>query len=337
MVAGLATISGNMLVVYATMIAPVVPDAAGQLLTASLIAAPAAILAALLMLPESEPAAVARGMADAAAVRQHHGRAGARHRGWAELLLGIMASLIVFVALVALLNMMLEPLTGLTLQRWPASSSGRSPGPWASRPRNARPSPQSLGIKVVVNEFVSYLQLAASGGAGLAERSRVILTYALCGFTNFASVGIMVTGMSALCPERRGGDHRAGAEEPGRGQHRLLHGRGDGRGAHRAVAGRPLLQLLQAFDQAEAEITAVRRDLVDAEYSNVSLALETDRLVGAKYGIFGQDDASFSTDRGDEFWPRRDPITHVRVVIPSPGEPVLMHAGQGFALHLGEP
>jgi len=62
---------------------------------------------------------------------------------------------------------------------------------------------QSLGVKVVVNEFVSYLQLAASGGAGLAERSRVILTYALCGFTNFASVGIMVTGMSALCPGRR--------------------------------------------------------------------------------------------------------------------------------------
>ncbi|MDB5372313.1 MAG: nucleoside:proton symporter [Belnapia sp.] len=61
----------------------------------------------------------------------------------------------------------------------------------------------SLGVKVVVNEFVSYLQLAASGGAGLAERSRVILTYALCGFTNFASVGIMVTGMAAMCPERR--------------------------------------------------------------------------------------------------------------------------------------
>ena len=62
---------------------------------------------------------------------------------------------------------------------------------------------QSLGVKVVVNEFVSYLQLAASGGAGLAPRSRVILTYALCGFTNFASVGIMVTGMVGMCAERR--------------------------------------------------------------------------------------------------------------------------------------
>ena len=60
-----------------------------------------------------------------------------------------------------------------------------------------------LGVKVVVNEFVSYLELAATGGAGLSERSRLVLTYALCGFTNFGSVGIMVTGMAAMCPERR--------------------------------------------------------------------------------------------------------------------------------------
>jgi concentrative nucleoside transporter, CNT family len=119
------------------------------------------------------------------------------------LLLGIMASLIVFVALVALLNGMLEPLTGLTLQYvagfvlWPLA--------WAMGVPAAECATvaQSLGVKVVVNEFVSYLQLAASGGAGLAERSRIILTYALCGFTNFASVGIMVTGMTALCPARR--------------------------------------------------------------------------------------------------------------------------------------
>jgi CNT family concentrative nucleoside transporter len=62
---------------------------------------------------------------------------------------------------------------------------------------------RGLGVKIVVNEFVSYLDLATSGGAGLSGRSRLILTYALCGFTNFASVGIMVTGMAAMCPERR--------------------------------------------------------------------------------------------------------------------------------------
>ena len=203
MVAGLATISGNMLVVYATMIAPVVPDAAGQLVTASMIAAPAAILAGLLMLPESEVPATA---ADGPMPALYAGTMDAIVRGTSDglqLLLGIMASLIVFVALVALVNGMLEPLTGLTLQRlagfafWPLA--------WAMGVPAAECATvaESLGIKVVVNEFVSYLQLAASGGAGLTERSRVILTYALCGFTNFGSVGIMVTGMAALCPERR--------------------------------------------------------------------------------------------------------------------------------------
>ena len=205
MVAGLATISGNMLVVYAMMIAPVVPDAAGQLLTASLVSAPAAILAALLMMPEA-PGAVAGPAAEAAPPRLYDSTMDAVVRGTEEglrLLLGIMAALIVFVALVALANAVLEPLAGTTLQGlagwafWPLAWMMGVPAEECARVA------RSLGVKVVVNEFVSYLELAASGGAGLAERSRLILTYALCGFTNFASVGIMVTGMAAMCPERR--------------------------------------------------------------------------------------------------------------------------------------
>jgi CNT family concentrative nucleoside transporter len=203
MVAGMATISGNMLVVYAMMIAPVVPDAAGQLLTASLISAPGAILVALLMLPESEAPPAGP---EAVAPRLHDSTMDALVSGTADglrLLLGIMASLIVFVALVALLNGMLEPLTGLSLQQvagwvlWPLAFAMGIPA------EEATTVARSLGVKLVVNEFVSYLQLAASGGEGLAERSRIILTYALCGFSNFASVGIMVTGMAAMCPDRR--------------------------------------------------------------------------------------------------------------------------------------
>ncbi len=211
MVAGLATISGNMLVVYATMISAVVPDAAGQLLTASLVSAPAAILAALLMMPgEHAPQGGGAGaVGDAAegpAPRLYDSTMDAVVRGTEEglrLLLGIMASLIVFVALVALANQVLEPLAGITLQQaagwafWPLAWMMGVPA------EECATVARSLGIKVVVNEFVSYLELAASGGAGLAERSRLILTYALCGFTNFASVGIMVTGMAAMCPERR--------------------------------------------------------------------------------------------------------------------------------------
>lgn len=202
MVAGLATISGNMLVVYASMIAPVVPDAAGQLMTASLVSAPGAILAALLMLPGEGT----RTAADGPAPRLYDSTMDALVRGTADglsLMLGIMASLIVFVALVALLNGMLEPLTGLTLQRlagwvfWPLAWAMGVPA------EEAATVARLLGVKVVINEFVSYLELAASGGAGLSERSRVILAYALCGFTNFGSVGIMVTGMAGMCPERR--------------------------------------------------------------------------------------------------------------------------------------
>jgi CNT family concentrative nucleoside transporter len=204
MVAGLATISGNMLVVYATMIAPVVPDAAGQLLTASLVAAPASILAGLLMLPEREAHDVA--LTEGPAPRLYDSSMDALVRGTADglqLLLGIMAALVVFVALVALLNRVVEPLTGLTLQAivgwvfWPLAWAMGIPA------EECATVGRSLGIKVVINEFVSYLDLARGAGASLSERSRVILTFALCGFTNFASVGIMVTGMAAMCPERR--------------------------------------------------------------------------------------------------------------------------------------
>ena len=120
-----------------------------------------------------------------------------------NLLLGIMAALIVFVAIVALINLAVEPLTGFTLQRamgwvlWPVAWAMGIP------PAEAATVGASLGVKMIVNEFVSYLELAQSGGAGLSERSRLILTYALCGFTNLGSVGIMVGGMSAMCPERR--------------------------------------------------------------------------------------------------------------------------------------
>lgn len=211
MTAGLATISGNMLVVYAMVIAPVVPDAAGHLLVASLISAPAAILVALLMLPETTwPEALPE---ETTAPRLYDSAAEAVVRGTADglsLLLGIAASLIVFVALVALVNMAIEPLTGLTLQRiagflfWPLAFAMGVPA------EQAATVAASLGVKVVVNEFVAYLELAGSGGLGLDGRARLILTYALSGFANFGSVGIMLGGMAAMCPERRADIARLG-------------------------------------------------------------------------------------------------------------------------------
>jgi CNT family concentrative nucleoside transporter len=204
MTAGLATISGNMLVVYALFIAPVVPDAAGQLLTASLISAPAAVLVALLMIPPGAEDAMPDREPETPRIYDSAMEAVVRGTmDGLQLLLGIMAMLIVFVALVALVNMVLEPVTGLTLQRivawlfWPLAYAMGVPAEHAMTVAN------SLGVKVVVNEFVSYLELGMSGGLGLDPRSLLILTYALCGFTNFGSVGIMLGGMVAMCPERR--------------------------------------------------------------------------------------------------------------------------------------
>jgi len=202
MTAGLATISGNMLVVYAAMLASAVPDAAGQLLAASLVSAPAAILVARLMIPgETVPEST-----DIEAPRLYDSSMDALTRGTSDglaLLLNIMAGLIVFVALVALINMTLQPLAGVTLEAiagvvlWPLAFA------MGIAPEDAAAAARLLGIRGVVNEFVAYLDLAGEGGATLAPRTKLILSWALCGFANFASVGIMVSGMGALCPERR--------------------------------------------------------------------------------------------------------------------------------------
>lgn len=205
MTAGLATISGNTLVVYALIISSVVPDAAGQLMTASLIAAPASILVALLMMPPAPGEGVTEG-GEGIPEKLYDSSMDALVQGTKDgldLLLGIMAALIVFVSIVALINLALEPLAGFTLQKlaglvlWPVAWAMGIPAAEAATVAS------SLGVKMIINEFVSYLELAASGGAGLSERSRLVLTYALCGFTNLGSVGIMVGGMSAMCPERR--------------------------------------------------------------------------------------------------------------------------------------
>jgi CNT family concentrative nucleoside transporter len=202
MTAGLATVSGNTMVLYAIFLDGVVPDPIGQLLTASVISAPAAILVARLMVPaeggETEPPPPAE--------RTYSGSMEALARGTADglaVMLGVIAALVVFTALVALLNMAIEPATGRSLQGWVgiamrplAFAMGI---PWDQAAEAGR----LLGIKTVINEFVAYLEFGRSGGAGLDARARVILAYALCGFANPASLGIMLAGLGTLCPERR--------------------------------------------------------------------------------------------------------------------------------------
>jgi concentrative nucleoside transporter, CNT family len=187
----------------------VVPDALGHILIASVISAPAALLVAGVMIP---PATTAPDGDAAALVSESKGSMDAVTRGTLDavpLMLSVMAMLVVLVALVTLANQALGLLPGvagapLTLQRvlgWVMAPVVWAIGiPWAE----AQTAGALMGVKTVLNEFVAYLDMAALPAGALSERSRLIMTYALCGFANFGSLGIMIGGMGAMAPERRG-------------------------------------------------------------------------------------------------------------------------------------
>lgn len=206
MVAGMATIAGTVMVLYAGFIADAVPGAMGHILTASLISAPAALVVAHLMVPDS---------IDTEASLDTTARSGsamdAITRGTLDglqLLLNILAMLVVLVALVHLGNQLLgwlPPVSGevLSLQRllgWVMSPVVWLLGvPW----EEAGAAGALMGTKTVLNELLAYLQMAQLPPGTLSERSQLIMTYALCGFANFGSLGIMIGGLGAMCPERR--------------------------------------------------------------------------------------------------------------------------------------
>lgn len=207
MTTGMATVAGTVLVLYARTLADVLPNAAGHMLVASLISLPAAVSIALIMLPETTtptlgdtlPRREANGLMDAIAQGTQSGL---------RLLVQVAAMLLVFVALVALVNSVLGVLpevgsNPITLQRifgWGMAPLCWLMGiPW----QEAGTAGQLFGIKTVLNEFLAYLELARIGADQLSPRSTIILGYAMCGFANFGSLGIMVGGLNAIAPERR--------------------------------------------------------------------------------------------------------------------------------------
>ena len=209
MTTGMATIAGTVMVLYATLIGAAVPNAMGHILTASLISAPAALVIAGLMIPD-EPQSV---LDETPRIAHDAGSAmDAVTRGTLDaipLLLNIIAMLIVMLALVSLANSLLGLLpavggSALTLERifgWLFAPVVWLIGiPW----QESAVAGQLMGIKTVLNELLAYLRLAALPSEALSERSRLIMTYALCGFANFGSLGIMIGGLGALAPQRRG-------------------------------------------------------------------------------------------------------------------------------------
>jgi concentrative nucleoside transporter, CNT family len=205
---GMAGIAGTVMVLYAAILGPVIPDALGNILVAAIISTPAALAVAALMVPfRPDPTqsvelvlpdppvsamdAVARGTGDGIII-----------------LVNIAAMLVVLLALVSLVNMALGLLPqwggeALTLQRLFAFAF--RPVMWLIGIPSADidTAAQLMGTKTVLNEFIAYVDLSKLPAGALSDHSRLILTYSMCGFANFGSLGILIGGMGAMVPERR--------------------------------------------------------------------------------------------------------------------------------------
>ncbi len=208
MTAGMATIAGTVMALYASILSDAIPDVMGHLLSASIISVPAAVTVAKVMIPETgAPTNKVPTVASTDA-----GSMDAVTRGTVqgvELLINIVAMLIVLVALVHLVNLMLAMLPDawgypVTLQRIlgqvMAPVAWLMGVPWAEAPVAG----SLMGIKTVLNELIAYLELSRLAPGTLSERSVLIMTYAMCGFANPGSLGIMIGGLGTMAPGRRG-------------------------------------------------------------------------------------------------------------------------------------
>jgi len=214
MTVGMAGIAGTVLAIYASLIGSQLPGAAGHLIVASVISVPAALLLSALMVPDDSPPANSVSATTSAAIEDENAPRTSMDaiaqgtREGVELLVNVTAMLVVAVALVALANMILASLVApfglsLTLQRilgWVFAPLAWLIGiPWAE----CALAGSLLGVKTILNEFVAFLQLGALPAETLSPRSRLIMTYALCGFANLGSLGIMLGGLVAMAPSRR--------------------------------------------------------------------------------------------------------------------------------------
>jgi CNT family concentrative nucleoside transporter len=209
MTGGMAGIAGTVLVLYATILGPIIPDAAGHIVVASVLGAPVAILFGQIMVPDPHEARTVGALDDpeADATSTMDAIVKGTTTGLA-LLLNICAMLIVLIALVHLANAILGllPQAGgapISLQRLlgyvMAPVCWLIGIPW----REASTAGALMGVKTVLNEFIAYVQLAALPADALSPRSRLIMLYAMCGFANFGSLGIMIGGLATMAPERR--------------------------------------------------------------------------------------------------------------------------------------
>ena len=208
---GMATIAGTVMVHYSVILGEMIDNALAHILTASVISAPAAIMLALIMVPtEAEDSAQIAGGDAVDISTDYHNIMDAIARGTSDglkLTVNVGAMLLVFVALVALFNSALsllpyssdDPLTLQTILGWMFAPLVWLMGiPW----QEAQLAGTLMGIKTALNELLAFLALVDLPAESLSDKSTIIMTYALCGFANFGSLGIMIAGLTGMCSER---------------------------------------------------------------------------------------------------------------------------------------
>lgn len=208
---GMACVSGSTMVAYATILKDVLPNAAAHVLTASIISAPAGVLLARVIVPRHAAAEAPGDLDEAGATKTYDSAVDALIKGTGDglqIVLNVAATLIVFVALVAMVNGLLGLLGevgGAPISVERVLGLVFAPLAWALGIawKDAPAAGSLLGVKLVLTEFTAFIRLGATPIAELDPRTRIIMTYALCGFANIASVGINVAGYSVLVPERR--------------------------------------------------------------------------------------------------------------------------------------
>ncbi len=213
MVGGMASVAGGVLAAYVGMLNDKIPGIAGHLMVASILSAPATLVISKIMFPETETPITSKGLPPESSEKLHANSLDAAASGASEglqLAFNVAAMLLAFIALVALLNGALEffsvhffqlekPITFQNILGLLFSPLSFFLGiPWSECVQAG----SLLGEKTVLNEFVAYLSLSQVQD-GLNERSKIILSYALCGFANFSSIAIQIGGIGSMAPERK--------------------------------------------------------------------------------------------------------------------------------------
>jgi CNT family concentrative nucleoside transporter len=211
MVGGFATVAGGVMAAYVGFLRDV-PGIAGHLVTASILGGPATIAISKIVVQETGKPETS-GMLELDLQRQDRNLVAAVARGATEggvLVINVIAMLIAFVAMIAMVDAVLgmahlsgEPLSLARILGWLMAPAAFVMGvPWADCEKVG----SLLGEKVVLTEFIAYVHLGGivEGNGLISERAAVIASYALCGFANFASVGIQLGGIGGMAPDRMG-------------------------------------------------------------------------------------------------------------------------------------